>query len=93
MGDNIFRSSQMTLPTMSLEQIQREMARAVMTPLTPEEEMRKESPEGDSMERIATSFIAPNSRLSSFERLILCLHLPPFVFRLHNTTDNRGGVA
>lgn len=69
MGDDIFRSSQMTLPMMNLEQIQREMARAVMTPLTPEEEMRKESPEGDSMERIAASFIAPNSRLSSFERL------------------------
>ena len=55
--------------SLSLEQIQREMAHAVMTPLTPEEEMRRESRDGRSMERVAASFIAPNSRLSSFERL------------------------
>ena len=54
---------------MSLEKIQREMAHAVMTPLTADEEMRRESPDGRSMEQIAASFIAPNSRLSSFERL------------------------
>lgn len=57
------------MTTMSLEQIQREMASAVMTPLTPEEDMRREAADGRSMERIAASFIAPNSRLSSFERL------------------------
>jgi hypothetical protein len=55
--------------SMSLAEIQREMARAVMMPLTPEEEMQRESPGGKSMERVAASFIAPNSRLSSFERL------------------------
>jgi hypothetical protein len=55
--------------SMSLEQIQREMARAVLTPLTPDEEMRKETPDGRSMTEIASSFIAPNSKLSSFERL------------------------
>jgi hypothetical protein len=53
----------------TLEQIQREMARAVMTPLTSEEEMRKETLDGRSMDRVAASFIAPNSKLSSFERL------------------------
>jgi len=59
----------MTEPSMSLEQIQREMAHAVMTPLNSDEEMRRELPDGRSMESIASSFIAPNSRLSSFERL------------------------
>lgn len=57
------------MTSMSLEQIQREMAHAVMTPLTSADEMRKESRDGRPMERIAASFIAPNSRLSSFERL------------------------
>ena len=57
------------MTSMSLEKIQREMAHAVMTPLTADEEMRRESPDGRSMEQIAASFIAPNSRLSSFERL------------------------
>jgi len=57
------------MTTMSLEQIQREMASAVMTPLTGGDDMRKEAPDGRSMERLAASIIAPNSRLSSFERL------------------------
>jgi len=55
--------------SMSLEQIQREMAHAVMTPLTADDEMRREAPDGRPMERVAASFIAPNSKLSSFERL------------------------
>lgn len=55
--------------SMSLAHIQREMARAVMMPLTPEEEMRTETADGQSMEQVAGSFIAPNSRLSAFERL------------------------
>lgn len=54
---------------MSLAQIQREMARSVMMPLTPDEEMRRESPDGQRMDRVAASFIAPNSQLSAFERL------------------------
>ena len=54
---------------MSLAQLQREMARAVMMPLTPDEEMRRESPDGRPMEQLAASFIAPNSRLSPFDRL------------------------
>jgi Putative DNA-binding domain len=54
---------------MSLAQLQREMAAAVMSPLTPDEEMRSEAPDGRSMSAVAASFIVPNSRLSAFERL------------------------
>ena len=54
---------------MDLAQIQREMAAAVMQPLTPDEEMRTNTPDGRSMQAIAESFIAPNTRLSAFERL------------------------
>src|SRR3569623_1311950 len=59
----------MNSPSMSLAQLQREMARAVMMPLTPDEEMRREAPDGRRMEQVAASFVAPNSRLSAFERL------------------------
>jgi len=54
---------------MNLAQLQREMAAAVFRPLTPDEEMRSVAPDGRSMEEVASSFIAPNSRLSAFERL------------------------
>lgn len=54
---------------MSLAQIQREMARAVMMPLTADEEMQRESADGRAMEHVAANFIAPNSRLNAFERL------------------------
>ena len=57
------------MSTMTLAQLQREMARAVMMPLTAEEEMRRESAEGQPMDRVAAAFIAPNSKLSPFERL------------------------
>src|SRR5215472_15962632 len=59
----------MNSQSMSLAQIQREMARAIMTPLTSEEGMRHESSDGRHMVDVAGSFIAPNSKLSSFERL------------------------
>lgn len=55
--------------SMSLAQLQREMARAVMMPLTSDEEMRRVSPDGRPMDWVAQSFIAPNSKLSAFERL------------------------
>lgn len=55
--------------SMTLAQIQREMARAVMTPLAPDEAMQRESRDGMPMQQLAESFIAPNSKLSSFERL------------------------
>jgi hypothetical protein len=54
---------------MSLAQLQRAMAEAVMMPLTPTEEMRSHASDGRPMSEVAASFIAPNSRLSAFERL------------------------
>ncbi len=54
---------------MNLEELQREMAAAVMLPLTGNEEMRAEATDGRAMSAVAESFIAPNSRLSAFERL------------------------
>ncbi len=55
--------------TIGLEALQRAMAAAVMMPLTPDEEMRSHAPDGRAMEDVAAEFIAPNSRLSPFERL------------------------
>ena len=54
---------------MNLETLQREMAAAVMQPLTPNEDMRPVSPDGRPMSEVAASFIAPNTQLSPFERL------------------------
>jgi hypothetical protein len=54
---------------MKLAALQRRMARAVMTPLTPSERMRSLAPNGRSMRREAAAFIKPNDRLTSFERL------------------------
>ncbi len=54
---------------MNLEALQREMAAAVMQPLTADEQMRAKNPDGRSTAAIAESFIAPNSRLTAFERL------------------------
>lgn len=54
---------------MSLMQLQRIMARAVMQPLTSAERMQQRAPGGGSMRKYASRFIKPNDRLSSFERL------------------------
>src|SRR5579864_4169667 len=54
---------------MSLLSIQRRMARAVMTPLTPAERMRPTAPDGRSLRAVAKQIIKPNDRLTSFERL------------------------
>jgi hypothetical protein len=54
---------------MNLESIQREMATAVMQPLTADEGMQSNAPDGRAMTDLAASFIAPNSRLNAFERL------------------------
>ena len=54
---------------MNLENLQREMAAAIMQPLTPDEQMRERAEDGRAMEEVAASFIAPNSRLTAFERL------------------------
>jgi hypothetical protein len=54
---------------MDLAALQREMAAAVMQPLTPDENMRPTMPDGRSTTAVAASFIAPNTRLTAFERL------------------------
>jgi hypothetical protein len=53
----------------SLADLQRQMAAAVMMPLTPDEQMRTTATDGRPMTDVAASFIAPNSRLTPFERL------------------------
>jgi hypothetical protein len=54
---------------MNLLEIQREMASAVMTPLTPDERMRNVAPGGRSLRAVANKIIKPNNRLTSFERM------------------------
>jgi hypothetical protein len=54
---------------MSLMELQRTMARAVMQPLTPTERMQRKAPGGGKMSAYASRFIKPNDRLTSFERL------------------------
>ncbi len=54
---------------MKLLSIQRQMARAVMTPLTNSERMRTVAPNGRSMRAVACQIIKPNDRLTSFDRL------------------------
>jgi len=58
----------MSAPT-SLADLQRQMAAAVMLPLTASEEMQSQAPDGRPMPEVAASFIAPNTRLTAFERL------------------------
>ncbi len=55
--------------SMNLSDLQREMAAAVMQPLTAGEDMRPVSSDGRDMHQVAGSFIAPNSKLNAFERL------------------------
>jgi hypothetical protein len=59
----------MSSQSMSLADLQRQMAAAVMQPLTADEEMRSTAPDGRAMSEVAASFIAPNSRLTAFDRL------------------------
>lgn len=54
---------------MNLETLQRAMAASIMQPLTADEQMQTHSADGRSMHTVAESFIAPNSRLTAFERL------------------------
>ncbi|MGH9605193.1 MAG: HvfC/BufC family peptide modification chaperone [Terracidiphilus sp.] len=54
---------------MDLAELQREMAAAVMEPLTTDEQMRAHLADGRATAAVAESFIAPNSRLTAFERL------------------------
>src|SRR5580700_11074361 len=54
---------------MNLLELQRRMAEDVRRPLTADFEMRRMAEDGQSTEEIAASYISPNARLSSFERL------------------------
>jgi hypothetical protein len=54
---------------MTLLELQRRMAEDVRRPLTAGYEMRQTTNVGASVEAIAASYISPNDRLSSFERL------------------------
>ncbi len=53
----------------NLATLQRRMATAVMRPLTRNETMRKRDAKGAPISKEADSFIKPNDRLTSFERL------------------------
>jgi hypothetical protein len=54
---------------MTLLELQRRMAEDVRRPLTADFEMRETTDDGSSVGAIAASYISPNDRLSSFERL------------------------
>jgi hypothetical protein len=54
---------------MNLATLQRHVANAVMTPLTPSDRMRRVAPNGRSLAAVADKIIKPNDRLTSFERL------------------------
>jgi len=54
---------------MTLLELQRRMAEDVCRPLTPEFRMQPRTEDGESLDGIAASYIRPNDRLSSFERL------------------------
>lgn len=56
---------------MPLAELQRQVAAVTMTPLTADEGMRERTLDGRSTRAIAERIIAPNSQLSSFERLEL----------------------
>ena len=56
---------------MKLAALQKQMARAVMTPLAPGDNMQRRAPGMGDMRRYAARFIKPNDRLTSFERLEL----------------------
>lgn len=54
---------------MTLLELQRRMSDDVRRPLTPEMEMQTETADGLSVAAIAESYMKPNDRLTSFERL------------------------
>ena len=54
---------------MKLLELQRQMAEDVRRPLTADFEMQETADHGESVSAIAASYISPNDRLSSFERL------------------------
>jgi hypothetical protein len=67
---------------MKLLNLQRRMARAVMTPLTSSEGMQRVAANGRRMRDVAAEFIKPNDRLTSFERLEISIVNTGFEFSL-----------
>ena len=59
----------MSSESMNLAELQRQMAAAIMMPLTADYDMRALAADGRPMTAVAAGFIAPNSRLTPFERL------------------------
>src|ERR1022692_1407851 len=59
----------MNSPAMDLAALQRELAAAARLPPTTAAQLRSHSSDGRAMSEVAADFIAPNSRLSAFERL------------------------
>jgi hypothetical protein len=55
--------------TADLRALQRVMAHALYQPLTPDDDLAPRFRDGREMAEVAASFIKPNDRLSSFERL------------------------
>jgi len=58
----------------------------VMLPLTTDEQMRSHSSDGRAMSEVAADFIAPNSRLSAFERLEI--YNRQYWFRLYSSFED-----
>jgi len=54
---------------MTLLELQRQMSHDVRRPLTPAFEMQQLGEDGRSMEDVAASYVKPNDRLTSFDRL------------------------
>jgi hypothetical protein len=54
---------------MNLLELQRRMSHDVRRPLSADFEMQEQTEDGESMSELAESYIKPNDRLSSFERL------------------------
>jgi hypothetical protein len=54
---------------MNLLELQRRMSTDVRRPLTADFDMQRETEDGRSMEELAETYVKPNDRLSSFERL------------------------
>jgi hypothetical protein len=69
MSGQTFTAGVIKSGAMNLAELQREMAAAVMMPLTADEDMRSHAPDGRPMSEVAERFIAPNTRLTPFERL------------------------
>lgn len=59
----------MNSATMTLAELQQQMAAAIMMPLTTDGDMRAHAPDSRTMAAVAATFIAPNTQLTPFERL------------------------